>query len=307
MLTMRVSLLKASFGASLFMLLASNGAHAGPVPGTYQITVNAKAVDGSAPPTVKLSSITGAPGQQWIWNGTKFTNIQSGALLADNGNGAPTENSAGDTFNLLVAGSGWNIVDARTGNYLGILNNALSFNKSQKSSWLFTGVSQLNTPDGVFSWGAACTGSDCPAAEYHAVVNNVTQPDASGICFRMVVGTHPYMMDAYGEWSQWNPSTKKFASATAPGFPCNPLPYSGDGSNLTTPGTGTLVTADGTWSLGTNMCGGSYQILLNGTPTTGCGTELLVANDGVMYTADAGGYWWEWVSGGWTPYSASTP
>jgi hypothetical protein len=304
---MRGFLPKVLLGSGLFVSLALSGAHATPVPGTYEITVNTQTVDGSASPKVALSSITGAPGQQWIWNGATFTNIKSGALLADNGSGAPTENSVGDTFNLLVAGSGWNIVDARTGNYLGILNGALSFNKTQKSSWIFTGVPQLNTPDGVFSWGAACTGTDCPAAEYHVVINNVTQPNASGICFRLVAGTHPYVMDAYGEWSQWSPSTRTFVSATAPGFPCNSLPYSADGSSLTTPGSGTLVTADGTWSLGTTMCYGSYQILLNGIATNGCGTELLIANNGNMYTSDASGYWWGWVNGGWTPYSAATP
>jgi len=300
---MKVFLVKVLFGASLFVLLTLSGAHAAPAPGTYQIIGNGKAVDGSAPPTVLLSSITGTLGQQWMWNGGKLTNIQSGALLADNGNGAPTENSAGDTFNLLVAGSGWNIVDARTGNYLGIFNGALSFNKSQKSSWTFTSAPQLTTPDGAFSWGAACTGTDCPSAEYHVVINSVPHPELSGICFRMVAGTHTYLMDAYGEWSQWSPSAGTFVSASAPGSPCNSLPYSADGSNLTTPGTGTLVTAAGTWSLGTTMCYGSYQTLLNGGQAGGgCGRELLVANDGNMYTLDANGTWWESINGGWTPY-----
>ena len=308
-LPMGVLLRKVVFGALLSVFIALNGAQAAPLPGVYQITANAKAVDGSAPPTVRLSSITGAPGQQWIWNGSKFTNTQSGALLADNGNGLPTENSTGDAFTLLAAGSGWNIVNARTGNYLGIASGALSFSKIQKSAWIFTSVSQqLVTPDGVFSWGAACTGTDCPAAEYHAVINNVTLPDASGICFRMVAGAHPYLMDAYGEWSQWSPSTRTFVSVSAPGFPCNSLPYSADGSNLTTPGTGTLVTADGTWSLGITMCWGAYQILLNGAPATdGCGKELLVANRGSMYALDANGNWWAWVNGGWTWYSAAMP
>jgi len=243
-----------------------------------------------------------------MWNGAKFTNVKSGAMLADNGNGAPTENSAGDSFNLVAAGSGWNIVDARTGNYLGITSGALTFNKTQKSAWIFTGVPQLNTPDGLFSWGAACTGTDCPAAEYHVLINNVTQSNASGICFRLVAGAHPYMMDAYGDWSQWSPSTGTFVSATAPGFPCNSLPYSADGSSLTTIGSGTLVTADGTWSLGTGTCYNAYQTLLNGSQAAGgCGKELLVANGGNMYAQDYTGYWWLWNNGAWTSYSTTTP
>jgi hypothetical protein len=305
---MKVFSLRIVFGTSLFALLAVNGAHAAPVPGTYEITVNTKAVDGSAPPSVRYLPTTGAPGQRWIWNGATFTNVQSGALLADNGKGAATENSTGDAFKLLAAGSGWNIVDAKTGNYLGILNGALSFNLNQKSVWIFTGVPELITPDGVFSWGAACTGTDCPAAESHVVVNNVTLPNVSGICFRMITGADPYMMDGYGQWSQWSPRTGAFVSASAPGFPCNSLPYSGDGSSLSTPGTGTLVTEAGVWSLGTAMCYNAYQILLNGGPAGGgCGRELLVANGGNMYTLDASGVWWEWVNGQWQPDSTATP
>jgi hypothetical protein len=295
------------FGTSLFTLLTVNGAHAVVVPGTYAITVTTKAIDGSAPPSVRYLPTTGAPGQRWIWNGATFTNVQSGALLADKGNGTATENSIGDAFKLLPAGAGWNIVDARTGNYLGILNGALSFNLNQKSAWIFTGVPELITPDGVFSWGAACTGTDCPAAESHVVVNNVTLPNASGICFRLITGGNPYKMDQSGQWSQWSPSTGAFVSVSAPGDPCTSLPYSGDGSSLSTPGTGTLITEAGVWSLGTATCYGAYQLLLNGSFTNGCGSELLVANGGNMYTLDATGNWWEWVNGAWQLDGSTLP
>jgi hypothetical protein len=306
---MKVFSLKLLCGVCLVASLAVSEAHAAPLPGTYEITVGAKAVDGSAPPMVSYLATTGAPGQQWKWNGSKFTNLQSGSLLADKGNGAPTQNSTGDSFNLVTAGSGWQIVDARTGNYLGILNGALSFNKTQRSSWIFTKLgSELVSPDGVFSFGAACNGTDCPAAQSHVVVNNVTVANASGICLRAASGTsHPYMMDGYAEWSQWNPSSGAFVSVPAPGVACNSLPYSADGSTLSTPGTGTLVTGDGTWSLGTTMCSNAYQTLLNGVQTGGgCGTELLVANDGNMYTKDYGGNWWQWVNGGWTNLNTTT-
>jgi hypothetical protein len=306
---MKVFSLKILFGASFVALLAASGAHAAPVAGIYEITVKTNAVDGSAPPAVKFSPTTGAPGQQWKWDGAKFMNIQSGRLLADNGNGAPTQNSSGDTFKLLVAGSGWNIVDTRTGNYLGIVNGTLSFNMNQKSSWIFTSVpSEIITSDGTFSFGTACTGTDCPAAQYHVVVNNVSLPNASGICLRAAAGVrHPYLMDGYGEWSQWSPSAKAFVSVAAPGVPCSALPYSADGSTLSTPGSGTLVTAAGTWSLGTAMCGGAYQTLLNSSQAGGgCGDELLVAKDGNMFTKDAGGNWWEWINGGWTNLNTTT-
>ena len=103
---MRGFLPKVLFGAGVFVSLALSDAHATPVPGTHEITVNTKTVDGCSSPKVALSSITGAPGQQWIWNGATFTNIQSGALLADNGSGAPTENSVGGYVQSSRSGLG---------------------------------------------------------------------------------------------------------------------------------------------------------------------------------------------------------
>jgi hypothetical protein len=192
---MKLFSLKVLSAVSFVASLACGGAYAAPPAGTYQITVNIKAVDGSAPPAVSYSATTGSTGQQWVWNGSKFRNVQTGAVLADNGNGAPTENSTGDAFKLLAAGSGWNIVDARTGNYLGIFNGALSFN----------------------------------------------------------------------------------------------------------------LNAAGTWSLGTTTCFGSNAVLLNGSQAAGgCGKELLVDQGGNIFVADANGYWWEWVNGGWTSLNTMT-
>jgi hypothetical protein len=69
------------FGVVFSASLALSGAQATPIPGTYEITANSQAVNGSASPIVGLSSITGAASQQWIWNGATFVNIQSGAGL----------------------------------------------------------------------------------------------------------------------------------------------------------------------------------------------------------------------------------
>jgi hypothetical protein len=164
----------------------------------------------------------------------------------------------------------------------------------------------LATPDGMFSFGAQCTGTDCPTAEQHVVVNGTTLPNnVAGFCMRASAAA-PYLMDAYNEWYQWNGTT--FATAAAPaGGTCGTSPYSADGSTLSTPGSGTLVTALGTWSLGTTTCGSAYKTLLNGSQAGGgCGNELLVANDGNMYAADATGNWWEWVNGGWTNLNTTT-
>jgi Collagen triple helix repeat (20 copies) len=168
----------------------------------------------------------------------------------------------------------------------------------------------LATPDGVFAFGAQCTGSDCPSAEQHVIVNNVTIPNnVAGICYRAAsVSPDPYLMDAYGEWSQWKPGTSTFASSPAPaGGACAQSPYSLDGSTLTTIGTGTLVTAAGTWSLGTTTCFGSNAILLNGSQAGGgCGKKLLVDQDGNMFTADVNNNWWKWNGSGWNNLNTTT-
>src|SRR5262249_44078176 len=139
--------------------------------------------------------------------------------------------------------------------------------------------------DGVFNFGAACTGTDCPAAHYHAVRGNTPLPGISGICFRILSSspTQPggtYLMDGYGVWSQWSATANGFAPASPLSPDCAPLPYSRDGSTLSTPGQGSLVTGAGTFSLDTATCFGSNSLLLNGKATGGCGKSLLVHQDG---------------------------
>jgi hypothetical protein len=163
----------------------------------------------------------------------------------------------------------------------------------------------LIAPDAAYSFGPACTGSDCPAAYSHVLRNNAVIPNAAGICLRVISGAAPYLMDGYGEWSQWNPSTGAFAAVAAPGAPCNALPYSADGSSLSAPGVGTLTTAAGTWAIGTATCFGASTLLLNGVATGGCGTLLLVAHDGNVYTKDGGGIWWQWNGKSWTSLNST--
>jgi hypothetical protein len=169
-------------------------------------------------------------------------------------------------------------------------------------------VTGLNSPnDGYFSFGAQCNGTDCPAAHYHVVFNGTTLA-ASGICMRVLAGV--YLMDGYGVWKRWSPGAGQFVTSSAPpGGRCNNLPYSANGSTLSTPGTGSLTTAVGTWSLGA-ACSGSYATLLNGTQTgNGCGKQLLISQDGKVFTQDAGNGWWAWSSaagGTWTNLNTTT-
>ena len=172
-----------------------------------------------------------------------------------------------------------------------------------------TTVPILITPDGNFALGPQCTGSDCPAQHYHVTRNSSVLANISGICFRGIVGSDPYVMDGYGEWWQWSPANGSFVAvpaAAAPSPNCAALPYSADGSTLTTAGNGSLVTAAGTWTLATATCFGSQQIMLNGAPSGGCGTTLLVANDGQVYTRDSASNWWQWSGSAWSNLHTTT-
>jgi hypothetical protein len=168
------------------------------------------------------------------------------------------------------------------------------------------GAQSLTTPDGVFSFGAHCNGTDCPAAHARVQRNGVTL-NASGICMTATEAGGTYLMDGYRVWRRWSPGAGALIAAKPPLVPCNVLPYSPDGATLSTPGTGALITAAGSWSLGTTQCAGAYAILLNGTQAGGgCGKQLLVDQDGMVFTADATGNWWKWADGGWTNLHTTT-
>src|SRR5215469_5727175 len=62
-----------------------------------------------------------------------------------------------------------------------------------------------------------------------------------------------------------------------------------------------LTTAAGTWSFGVPASGapGNWWINLNGQSTAGEGSQLVVANGGMVYLLGTDGNWYLWV-GGWT-------
>jgi hypothetical protein len=81
-------------------------------------------------------------------------------------------------------------------------------------------------------------------------------------------------MDGYGVWSQWGATANAFAPVSPLSPNCVTLPYSADGSILSTPGQGSLVTAAGTFSLDTATCFGANSLVFNGKATGGCGKDL---------------------------------
>jgi hypothetical protein len=73
-----------------------------------------------------------------------------------------------------------------------------------------------------------------------------------------------------------------------------------DGSSITPSSGGSLVTADGTWTFGTQTEPDGTQIFLNGScsynnPSDGCGTGVkLVAYQNRMYMTNTSGNWYVW-------------
>jgi Collagen triple helix repeat (20 copies) len=165
----------------------------------------------------------------------------------------------------------------------------------------------IATPDGTFSFGAMCTGTDCPSVEAHVVANNITVPNnVAGLCLRSFAGVAaPYLVDAYNEWYQWNGTTFPAAAAPSGALTCS-SPYSSDNSTLSAPSTGSLINATGTWTWG-QVCGsGIYAILLNGAVSGACGSEILIANDGTMYALNVN--WWQYnpSTSAWTNLNTTT-
>jgi len=79
--------------------------------------------------------------------------------------------------------------------------------------------------------------------------------------------------------------------------------FSADGATLLGGSGGTLVTSDGTWTLGTATGSGNYFILLNGQVAGGgAAAELLIAN-GHLYADTVNGESYEWGGSSWTSSS----
>lgn len=73
-----------------------------------------------------------------------------------------------------------------------------------------------------------------------------------------------------------------------------------DGSILMAGTSGSLVTSDGTWTLGATTTSGDHIVLLNGQQAAnGAASELIVDNHGHLYAENAQGNWYEWATSGW--------
>jgi len=113
-------------------------------------------------------------------------------------------------------------------------------------------------------------------------------------------------MYAFGQDSRWYVwQSGAWALTSAP--PPPPPDVSPDGSTISG-GTGTLVTAHGTWTFGGPASPGNWLILLNGTVAGGgVASELEVTNGGRMYAFGQDSRWYVWQGGAWTLTSAPPP
>lgn len=98
---------------------------------------------------------------------------------------------------------------------------------------------------------------------------------------------------------QVNPASADQLTANSTGS------VSPDGTILTAPSTGSLMTTAGTWTFGTvQPQAGQYQIFLNGSYTSGYAAEMEVDGGGKLYAYNSGSRaWWLWNGGGWTQVS----
>jgi hypothetical protein len=71
-----------------------------------------------------------------------------------------------------------------------------------------------------------------------------------------------------------------------------------------------LTTSDGTWTFGAPYIlgpAGNWYINLNGQSAAGgAGSEMVVANGGMLYVLGIDSSWWLWVNGGWIRTSSPT-
>ncbi len=106
-----------------------------------------------------------------------------------------------------------------------------------------------------------------------------------------VAGTYPIKVHAHGPgWNESADLTIQVAAVSAPPT------LSPDGSSISG-GTGSLVTADGTWTFGaaTPQWPGFWKILLNGTQARGGNAKTLeVLNGGKLYHFGTDNRWYRW-------------
>jgi hypothetical protein len=169
----------------------------------------------------------------------------------------------------------------------------------------------LTTAAGTWTLGTAQQSGE--PGQYQIFLNGSANkwPAGQGYAAKLEVanGGQLYTYNSYvNGWWVWSGTGWSQSSAPSGGGGISP-----DGTILTTPSTGSLTTAAGTWTLGTAQQSGEpgqYQIFLNGTASDwpagqGYAAKLEVANGGQLYTYNSFvNGWWVWSGTGWSQSSA---
>jgi hypothetical protein len=221
--------------------------------------------------------------------------------------------AGGISAELEVANGGQIYAETASGNWYFWQNGgwALTANPNPSSppplspdgSIISGGTGSLQTTNGTWTFGPAAANRP---GEWEIFLNGSWA--AGGISAELEVanGGQIYAETASGNWYFWQNGGW---ALTANPNPSSPPPLSPDGS-IISGGTGSLQTADGTWTFGPAAANrpGEWEIFLNGYWSAGgISAELEVANGGQMYAETAAGSWFMWQNGGWVLTAKPNP
>lgn len=162
------------------------------------------------------------------------------------------------------------------------------------------------------------TGSDTPQTIFTRIVQpwmgTVVDNNADlinytimGMIAEYVAGLQRRWLARSGDWPFAGLPTFSLAASALPAPSSTPAPASNptDGQSLLIGNTGSLTTADGTWSFGAGMNSAGAPVLLNGAPYAGVFAIGLTTWGGVIYQVNQGGAWYSKAPGqGWAPSPA---
>jgi len=164
---------------------------------------------------------------------------------------------------------------------------------SPDGSTISGGTGTLVTAHGTWTFGAPAS-----PGNWLILLNGTVASGGVGSELEVANGGQMYGVGQDSRWYVWQSGAWALTTDLPP--PPPPSDVSPDGSTISG-GTGTLVTAHGTWTFGAPASPGNWLILLGGVQASGgVASELEVANGGQMYAFGQDSRWYVWQSGVWT-------
>ncbi len=159
---------------------------------------------------------------------------------------------------------------------------------SPDGSIISGGTGSLTAPSGVWTFGTPSSAR----GNWSILRNGAADNGAVGQKLEVSNGGQLYVFGVDNAWYLWA------GSAWVPGDPGGSLTISPDGS-IIRGGTGSLVTASGMWTFGTDRSGGNWDILLNGSAANGAVGSQLEVYRGDIWLLGLEGAWWRWTGVAW--------